>query len=136
MDLTTIDLTSANQIPNDLKFNAELDFVNQLAYDEYVVYLLEHGFFEQEAFIRYVRYLNYFARPEYARFLRNARSVFYLERLTDETFRRNLAVQITIGEGSVAEEHTYCNFLDYCQQQSQVSQNYFEAKERAVEQGE
>ena len=71
----------------DERFEAELEFVQCLAYPEYLVFLA-HGPMDDPRFIKYLAYLHeYWTKPEYSCYLKYPQCLFYLKMLQEPEFR-------------------------------------------------
>mmetsp|Transcript_36634 Transcript_36634/g.59219 ORF Transcript_36634/g.59219 Transcript_36634/m.59219 type:complete len:137 (+) Transcript_36634:11-421(+) len=78
------------KVPENTRFQMELEFVQMLANPAYLNYLAQNRYLEDQAFLNYLRYLHYWKRPEYAKYLVYPEGLFFLDMLEDETFRKEI----------------------------------------------
>ncbi|CDR96490.1 SOH1 family protein, putative [Babesia bigemina] len=76
---------------DQLRFEAELEFVQCLANPHYLHYLAKAGYFEDQRFRAYIVYLQYFRRPEYVKFIKYPYCIRILELLLEDSFVRSLS---------------------------------------------
>ncbi|GIX61875.1 SOH1-like protein [Babesia caballi] len=85
--------TAMIEAENDdqVRFEAELEFVQCLGNPHYLHYLSKEGYFEDERFRAYIIYLQYFRRPEYVKYVKYPYCIRILELLLDDAFVRSLS---------------------------------------------
>ena len=75
----------------ELRFRAELEFVQLLASPTYLHYLAQYEYLEDEEFLSFLEYLQYWRRPRYAAFIEYPECLNFLKKLSeDEQFRKDL----------------------------------------------
>ncbi|ORM41095.1 Mediator of RNA polymerase II transcription subunit 31 [Babesia sp. Xinjiang] len=81
---------------DQIRFEAELEFVQCLANPHYLHFLAKAGYFEDKRFRAYIVYLQYFRRPQYVKYVKYPYCIRILELLLDDTFVKTLSNQKAI----------------------------------------
>lgn len=82
-----------------LRFELELEFVQQLANPLYLNHLATQKYFDSEEFVRYLSYLQYWTQPQYLQFLQYpGPTLKALELLQEEQFRKDILVPQVVEE--------------------------------------
>ncbi|GBE59451.1 SOH1 family protein [Babesia ovata] len=76
---------------DQIRFEAELEFVQCLANPHYLHFLAKGGYFEDQRFRAYIVYLQYFRRPEYIKYIKFPYCIRILELLLEDSFVRSLS---------------------------------------------
>ncbi len=78
-------------VPDDVRLQADLEFLQLLANPRYLGYLSQNKYLEDPRFLNYLSYLSYWRRPEYAKYIIYPSALDVLEALTNsKLFRDNL----------------------------------------------
>ncbi len=73
-----------------LRFQIELEFVQNLGNPNYLNFLAQRGFFKDPTFVNYLKYLQYWKEPQYVKFLKYPVCLHFLEMLQHEAFRKEI----------------------------------------------
>ena len=75
----------------EVRFRAELEFLQCLASPLYCQFLAQHDYLEDAKFLRFLDYLQYFRRPEYVGFVEYPHCFAFLDLLREsEKFRTDI----------------------------------------------
>ncbi|GFE52891.1 mediator of RNA polymerase II transcription subunit 31 [Babesia ovis] len=81
---------------DQIRFEAELEFVQCLANPHYLHFLSKAGYFEDQRFRAYIVYLQYFRQPEYIKYVKYPYCIRVLELLLDDSFVHSLSNPMAI----------------------------------------
>lgn len=87
-----IDAESNDQV----RFEAELEFVQCLANPHYLQFLAKGGYFDDSRFRAYLVYLQYFRQPQYVKYVKYPYCIRILELLLDDSFVKTLSNNLAI----------------------------------------
>ncbi|EDO07806.1 SOH1 family protein [Babesia bovis T2Bo] len=81
---------------DQMRFEAELEFVQCLGNPHYLHFLATRGYFEDRRFRAYISYLQYFRLPQYIQYVKYPYCIRILELLLDDSFVQSLSNQMAI----------------------------------------
>ncbi|KAK1933268.1 SOH1 family protein [Babesia divergens] len=81
---------------DQVRFEAELEFVQCLGNPHYLHFLAKGGYFEDSRFRAYIIYLQYFRLPQYIKYVKYPYCIRILELLLDDSFVRTLSNHLAI----------------------------------------
>ncbi|KAK1444908.1 hypothetical protein BgAZ_108140 [Babesia gibsoni] len=82
---------------DQVRFEAELEFVQCLGNPHYLQFLAKEGYFDDQRFRAYIMYLQYFRLPHYITYVKYPFCIRILELLLDDSFVQTLSNNQAIG---------------------------------------